>query len=138
MAEKATAQQKVRGEKAKKEGEEFLAADKAKDGVKTLPSGLQYKVLSEGNGARPEAEQDQVTVNYRGTLVDGTEFDSSYKRGEPVTFGVSEVIKGWSESLPMMKSGAKSAALRPGRTRLRRTRRAATSGRTPRSYLRSN
>ena len=106
MAEKATAQQKVRGEKAKKEGEEFLAANKAKDGVKTLPSGLQYKVLSEGNGAQPKPT-DQVTVNYRGTLVDGTEFDSSYKRGEPVTFGVSEVIKGWSEALPMMKSGAK-------------------------------
>lgn len=106
MTEKATAERKAAGEKARKEGDDFLAANKAKDGVKALPSGLQYKVLSEGNGAQPKPT-DQVTVNYRGTLVDGTEFDSSYKRGEPVTIGVSEVIKGWSEALPLMKTGAK-------------------------------
>jgi FKBP-type peptidyl-prolyl cis-trans isomerase len=106
MAEKTVARQKELGEKAKKEGEEFLAANKAKVGVMTLPSGLQYKVLAEGNGAQPKPT-DQVTVNYRGTLVDGTEFDSSYKRGEPVTFPVNEVIPGWSEALPLMKSGAK-------------------------------
>jgi FKBP-type peptidyl-prolyl cis-trans isomerase FklB len=106
MMEKAVAQQKELGDKAKKEGEEFLAANKAKDGVKTLPSGLQYKVLTEGDGAQPKPT-DEVTVNYRGALVDGTEFDSSYKRGEPATFRANEVIKGWSEALPLMKAGAK-------------------------------
>ena len=74
--------------------------------MKTLPSGLQYKVLAEGKGAQPKPT-DQVTVNYRGTLIDGTEFDSSYKRGEPVTFPVNQVIPGWSEALPLMKTGAK-------------------------------
>ena len=93
-------------EKNKKEGTEFLAANKAKEGVKTLPSGLQYKVLAEGNGAQPKPT-DQITVNYRGTLLDGTEFDSSYKRGEPVTLPVDGVIKAWSEALPLMKTGAK-------------------------------
>jgi FKBP-type peptidyl-prolyl cis-trans isomerase len=106
MTAKITAERKAAGEKAKKEGEEFLAANKAKEGVKTLPSGLQYKVLSEGNGAQPKPT-DQVTVNYKGTLVDGTEFDSSYKRGEPATFPVNQVIKGWTEALPLMKTGAK-------------------------------
>jgi len=106
MTEKIAAQRKAAGEKARKEGEEFLAANKTKDGVKTLPSGLQYKVLSEGKGAQPKPT-DQVTVNYRGTLIDGTEFDSSYKRGQPVTFPVNEVIKAWSEALPLMKTGAK-------------------------------
>jgi FKBP-type peptidyl-prolyl cis-trans isomerase FklB len=93
-------------EKNKKEGAEFLAANKAKEGVKTLPSGLQYKVLAEGNGTQPKPT-DQVTVNYRGTFLDGTEFDSSYKRGEPITFPVNGVIKAWSEALPLMKTGAK-------------------------------
>ena len=74
--------------------------------MKTLPSGLQYKVITEGDGAQPKPS-DQVTVNYRGTLVDGTEFDSSYTRGEPVTFPVNEVIPGWSEALPLMKAGSK-------------------------------
>ena len=72
----------------------------------TLPSGLQYKVIAEGAGDSPAAH-DQVTVNYRGKLIDGTEFDSSYKRGEPATFGVSGVIKGWTEALQLMKPGAK-------------------------------
>jgi FKBP-type peptidyl-prolyl cis-trans isomerase len=106
MTEKATAERKSAGEKAKKEGEQFLAANKAKEGVKTLPSGLQYKVLVEGNGKQPKLT-DQVIVNYRGTLIDGKEFDSSYKRGEPATFPVNEVIKGWTEALPLMKEGAK-------------------------------
>jgi len=106
VTEKLVAERTAAGEKAKKEGEEFLATNKTKDGVKTLPSGLQYKVLAEGKGAQPKPT-DQVVVNYRGTLVDGTEFDSSYKRGEPVTIPVNEVIKGWSEALPLMKTGAK-------------------------------
>ena len=94
------------GEKAKKAGEDFLAANKSKEGVKTLHDGLQYKVLTEGKGEQPKADS-QVTVNYRGTLVDGTEFDNSYKRGEPTTFGVNQVIKGWGEALPLMKIGSK-------------------------------
>jgi FKBP-type peptidyl-prolyl cis-trans isomerase FklB len=106
MTEKMLAERMAAGEKAKKEGEEFLAANKAKEGIKSLPSGLQYKVLSEGKGAQPKPT-DEVTVNYRGTLVDGTEFDSSYKRGEPATFPINGVIKGWSEALPLMKAGAK-------------------------------
>ncbi|HWB59977.1 MAG TPA: FKBP-type peptidyl-prolyl cis-trans isomerase [Chthoniobacteraceae bacterium] len=100
------AKQAAAGEKAKKEGADYLAANKAKDGVKTLPDGLQYKVLTEGKGEQPKADS-KVVVNYRGTLVDGTEFDSSYKRNEPLTIGVNEVIKGWSEALAMMKVGSK-------------------------------
>jgi len=106
MMEKAVAARTAAGEKAKKEGAEFLASNKAKPDVKTLPSGLQYKVLAEGKGTQPKPT-DQVTVNYRGTLVDGTEFDSSYKRGEPATFPVDGVIKGWTEALPLMKTGSK-------------------------------
>jgi FKBP-type peptidyl-prolyl cis-trans isomerase len=106
MTEKITAERKTAGEKAKKEGEEFLAANKAKTGVQTLPSGLQYKVLTEGKGAQPKPT-DQVTVNYRGTLIDGTEFDSSYKRGEAVTLPLNQVIPAWTEALPLMKTGAK-------------------------------
>jgi FKBP-type peptidyl-prolyl cis-trans isomerase FklB len=87
-------------------GEKFLAENKTKEGVKTTASGLQYKVLKEGNGAQPKAT-DTVTVNYRGTLIDGTEFDSSYKRGQPATFPVSGVIKGWTEALQLMKVGSK-------------------------------
>ena len=106
VTEKVVAQRKAAGDKAKKEGDEFLAKNKAKDGVKTLPSGLQYKVLAEGKGTQPKPT-DQVTVNYRGALIDGTEFDSSYKRGQPATFPVNQVIKGWTEALPLMKTGAK-------------------------------
>ena len=90
----------------KKEGEAFLAANKGKDGVKTTSSGLQYKIIKDGNGQTPKAT-DTVTVNYRGTLVDGTEFDSSYKRGEPATFPLNGVIPGWTEALQMMKVGSK-------------------------------
>jgi FKBP-type peptidyl-prolyl cis-trans isomerase FklB len=103
---RAMAEHKAAVEKNKKAGEEFLAANKTKDGVKALPSGLQYKVLAEGKGAQPKLT-DQVTVNYKGTFIDGTEFDSSYKRGEPATFPVSEVIKAWTEVLPLMRTGAK-------------------------------
>ena len=88
------------------EGEKFLAENKSKEGVKTTASGLQYKVLKEGSGAQPKAA-DSVTVNYRGTLLDGTEFDSSYKRGQPATFPVGGVIKGWTEALQLMKTGSK-------------------------------
>ncbi len=90
----------------KQAGEQFLAANKAKQGVVTLPSGLQYKVLKEGTGPKPKAT-DTVVCNYRGTLVDGTEFDSSYKHGEPATFPVNRVIKGWTEALQLMPVGSK-------------------------------
>jgi FKBP-type peptidyl-prolyl cis-trans isomerase FklB len=91
----------------KKEGETFLAANKGKDGVKTLPSGLQYKILKEGTGAKPAAS-DTVSCNYRGTLTNGTEFDSSAKHGgQPATFPVSGVIKGWTEALQLMPVGSK-------------------------------
>ena len=87
-------------------GEEFLKENEKKEGVKTLPSGLQYKVLKEGEGKSPKAT-DTVSVHYRGTLLDGTEFDSSTKRGEPAEFPVNRVIKGWTEALQLMKEGAK-------------------------------
>ena len=92
--------------KNKKEGEAFLAENKKKEGVKTLPSGLQYKVIKEGTGKKPKLS-DTVTAQYRGTLVDGTEFDSSYKRGQPASFPVSGVIPGWTEALQLMGEGAK-------------------------------
>jgi len=94
------------GEKNKKEGEAFLAGNKKKQGVITLPSGLQYKVISAGKGTKPKPT-DTVTVQYRGTLIDGTEFDSSYRRGQPATFPVNGVIPGWTEALGLMQEGAK-------------------------------
>jgi FKBP-type peptidyl-prolyl cis-trans isomerase FklB len=90
----------------KTEGEAFLAANKSKEGVVTLPSGLQYKILTAGTGPKPTAS-DSVVCNYRGTLINGTEFDSSYKRGQPATFGVGQVIKGWTEALQLMPVGSK-------------------------------
>ena len=90
----------------RKEGDAFLAANKAKPGVITLPDGLQYKVLTAGTGPKPGAG-DTVTVNYRGTLVNGKEFDSSYKRGQPVSFPLGGVIKGWTEALQLMPVGSK-------------------------------
>jgi len=102
-------QQEVRQqaiEKNKKAGEAFLAANKEKPGVVTLPSGLQYKILQPGTGPKPTAS-DSVVCNYRGTLVDGTEFDSSFKRGQPATFPVGQVIKGWTEALQLMPVGSK-------------------------------
>jgi len=97
---------KVSGEKNKKEGEAFLAENKKKEGVITLPSGLQYKVIKPGTGKKP-SPTDKVKVNYRGALIDGTEFDSSYKRGEPASFPVKGVIPGWTEALQLMEEGAK-------------------------------
>ncbi len=94
------------GDANKTAGEQFLAANKAKPGVVTLPDGLQYKVEKEGTGPKPKAS-DTVTVNYRGTLIDGTEFDSSQKHGEPATLGVGQVIKGWTEALQLMPVGSK-------------------------------
>jgi len=90
----------------RKAGEAFLTANKSKEGVKTLPDGLQYKILKEGSGPKPTAN-DTVTVNYRGTLIDGKEFDSSYKRGQPASFPVNGVIKGWTEALQLMPVGSK-------------------------------
>src|SRR5437667_3968755 len=98
--------QKQLGEKNKTDGAKFLEDNKKKPGVKTTASGLQYKALKEGTGSQPKAT-DMVTVNYRGTLIDGTEFDSSYKRGQPATFPLNGVIKGWTEGLQLMKQGSK-------------------------------
>jgi len=94
------------GEANKKEGDAFLATNKGKEGVFTLASGLQYKVLTSGAGPKPTAS-DSVVCNYRGTLIDGKEFDSSYKRGQPATFPVGGVIKGWTEALQLMPVGSK-------------------------------
>ena len=90
----------------KKAGEDFLAENAKKEGVKTTPSGLQYKVIKEGNGAIP-TDSSTVKVNYKGTLIDGTQFDSSYDRKEPTTFKANQVIKGWTEALTMMPVGSK-------------------------------
>jgi len=90
----------------KQAGQQFLAANKTKAGVVTLPSGLQYRILKEGTGPKPTAT-DTVVCNYRGTLIDGTEFDSSYKGGQPATFAVNQVIKGWTEALQLMPVGSK-------------------------------
>lgn len=97
---------KQQGEKNKREEEIFLETNKKKEGVQTLPSGLQYKVLKAGAGKKPTAT-DTVTVHYRGTLIDGKEFDSSYRRGKPATFPVNGVIPGWTEALQLMEEGAK-------------------------------
>lgn len=90
----------------KKAGEDFLAENGKKEGIKTLPSGLQYEVLVEGNGPKPTAN-DRVTTHYHGTLIDGTVFDSSVERGQPATFPVNGVIKGWTEALQLMPVGSK-------------------------------
>ena len=103
---KQQAAQKIKAEKAKAEGEAFLAANATKEGVVTLPSGLQYKVITQGSGASPKAS-DTVSVHYRGRLIDGTEFDSSYKRNEPTSFPCGGVIPGWTEALQLMKVGSK-------------------------------
>jgi FKBP-type peptidyl-prolyl cis-trans isomerase len=106
MRAKQQEKRKAEGEKSKKEGEAFLAENKKKEGVKVTPSGLQYKVVTTGSGPKPTTN-DSVIAHYRGTLIDGTEFDSSYKRGEPTTFAVTGVIKGWTEALLMMNVGSK-------------------------------
>ena len=94
------------GKVAKAVGEDFLAENAKKDGVTVLPSGLQYEVIKEGNGKKPGATS-QVKCHYEGTLVDGTKFDSSYDRGEPATFGLNQVIPGWTEGVQLMGEGAK-------------------------------
>jgi FKBP-type peptidyl-prolyl cis-trans isomerase FklB len=106
IAAKRDADLKQMGETNKQAGEQFLAANKAKQGVVTLSSGLQYKVLQEGSGPKPTIA-DSVVCQYRGTLIDGTEFDSSYRRGQPTTFPVAGVIKGWTEALQLMPVGSK-------------------------------
>lgn len=109
MREKAEAdriaQNKEKYKANLEEGEKFLAANKTNEGVVTTASGLQYKVIKEGNGATPTAA-DKVKVHYEGTLLDGTVFDSSYERKEPAEFGVTQVIKGWTEVLQLMKEGS--------------------------------
>ncbi len=102
-------QEKMRKEalvKNKREGEAFLAKNKNLPGIVTLDSGLQYKILREGKGTHPKAT-DHVTTHYKGTLIDGTVFDSSYQRGEPATFPLNQVIKGWTQALQLMQPGAK-------------------------------
>ncbi|MBI3811221.1 MAG: FKBP-type peptidyl-prolyl cis-trans isomerase [Nitrospirae bacterium] len=106
MQAKTAARAKEVGDKNMKEGETFLAENKKKEGVVTLPSGLQYKIITTGNGKKPKAT-DTVTTQYRGTLIDGTEFDSSYKRGQPASFLVKGVIPGWTEALQLMPVGSK-------------------------------
>ncbi|MDA8434114.1 MAG: FKBP-type peptidyl-prolyl cis-trans isomerase [Nitrospiraceae bacterium] len=106
LAAKKAEETKKIGEENKKAGETFLAENTKKEGVKTLPNGLQYKIITEGKGESPKAS-DTVTVNYKGTFIDGKEFDSSYKRGKPATFAVKGVIPGWTEALQMMKVGSK-------------------------------
>jgi FKBP-type peptidyl-prolyl cis-trans isomerase FklB len=106
VREKMEAKTKEAGVENRKQADEFLAANKSKDGVMTTPSGLQYKILTAGNGPKPTAS-DTVSCNYRGTTIDGKEFDSSYKRGQPAQFPVGGVIKGWTEALQMMPVGSK-------------------------------
>lgn len=96
----------IMAESAAAKGEAFLKENATKEGVKTLPSGLQYKVIKEGTGKSPKAT-DTVSVHYRGTLINGTEFDSSYKRNAPAEFPVNRVIRGWTEALQLMKEGSK-------------------------------
>lgn len=109
FAEQEAIQQAANAEKgkaAKTEGEQFLAENAKKEGVKTTASGLQYQVLREGNGKQPKAT-DQVECHYEGTLIDGTKFDSSYDRGQTATFPLNQVIAGWTEGLQLMHEGAK-------------------------------
>ncbi len=104
--QKLNAERAEKGKAAKSEGEKYLAENGKKDGVVTLPSGLQYQVLKEGNGRKPSAK-DTVKCHYEGFLIDGTVFDSSVQRGEPATFGLQQVIAGWTEGLQLMQEGAK-------------------------------
>ena len=106
IASKKEAEMNVVGEKNKADGDAYLAENKTKEGVVTTASGLQYKILKAGNGAKPKAN-DNVTVDYVGKLIDGREFDSSIKRGQPATFGVGQVIPGWTEALLLMPVGSK-------------------------------
>jgi FKBP-type peptidyl-prolyl cis-trans isomerase FkpA len=110
---KQAATAKAAGEKNKAEGDKFLAANKAKPGVKTTASGLQYVVERMGKGPKPTGTQ-QVKVHYEGTLIDGTKFDSSYDRKEPTSFGLNQVIPGWTEGLQLMPVGSKFKFFIPG------------------------
>lgn len=103
---KMNAERAEKGKSAKADGEKFLSENARKEGVVTLPSGLQYQVLREGNGRKPKAT-DSVKCHYEGFLIDGTVFDSSVQRGEPATFGLQQVIAGWTEGLQLMQEGAK-------------------------------
>ncbi len=114
LAEKAEAKGRIAGEKNSKEGEAFLAANAKKDGVKTTASGLQYKVMAAGKGKTPGAT-DAVKVHYKGTLIDGTVFDSSIERGQPAEFSLNQVIPGWTEALQLMKEGDKWQVFIPGK-----------------------
>ena len=106
LSKKQQEKMNILNEKNKKEGELFLAENKKKEGVVVLPSGLQYKIVNQGTGKSPK-ETDTVTVNYKGILINGEEFDSSYSRNEPVTFTLNQVIKGWTEGLQYIKEGGK-------------------------------
>jgi len=106
MMNKQAERTRMQAEENKKKGDAFLAENKKKPGVVTLPSGLQYKIVTEGTGPKP-SKDTTVVCHYRGTLIDGTEFDSSYKRGEPATFRVAQVIRGWQEVLQLMPVGSK-------------------------------
>jgi FKBP-type peptidyl-prolyl cis-trans isomerase FklB len=106
LRDKQETRNKQIGEKNKKEGEAFLAQNRTREGVVVLPSGLQYKIVKPGAGKKPKAA-DTVVTHYRGTLLDGTEFDSSYRRNQPATFPVNGVIRGWTEALQLMGEGAK-------------------------------
>ncbi|RNI22390.1 FKBP-type peptidyl-prolyl cis-trans isomerase [Rufibacter latericius] len=113
MQEKQQATAGASGEENRKEGEAFLEANKEKEGVHALPSGLQYQVLESGSGRTP-TRNSNVTTHYHGTLINGTVFDSSYERGEPATFPVNGVIAGWTEALQLMKEGDKWRLFIPG------------------------
>jgi FKBP-type peptidyl-prolyl cis-trans isomerase FklB len=106
LQQEMSQKQNSKGSENKKIGEDFLAQNQTKEGVKTLPSGLQYQILQEGNGKSP-SKTDTVTTHYHGTLIDGTVFDSSYERGQPATFPVNGVIAGWTEALQLMQEGSK-------------------------------
>lgn len=106
MMEKRAAEAKAEADQSKQAGEKYLAENGAKEGVVTLPSGIQYKVLTEGNGEKPTIDST-VVAHYHGSLIDGTVFDSSYDRGAPATFALKRVVKGWQEVLPMMPVGSK-------------------------------
>ncbi len=106
LQQEMTQKQGAKGGENKAAGQAFLSENKNKEGVKTLPSGLEYQVIQEGSGKSPSGS-DRVTTHYHGTLIDGTVFDSSYERGQPATFPVNGVIAGWTEALQLMKEGAK-------------------------------
>ena len=112
LQEKQLAERTAKAAAAKEAGEKFLAENGKRAGVKTTASGLQYEILTEGTGPTPKAS-DKVTVHYKGTLIDGTEFDSSYARGQPVTFPLGNVIPGWTEGLQLVKTGGKAKLFIP-------------------------